>query len=270
MADITRRFVADSGLGSQTGGNGTFIKIDDEAQPYFQFLLKNHPRVLQSIMSSLGFNLRKDLRDAVKAGGPPGVKWQPRSWLAGLAGSGNFTDGLGDLFGRRQSGAPGKRVRLKESAFSKRLRGQAAKTASVGTAFQGFAEGFLATRGTSFGKVGQTMAYKNYKDKFQVQIGWLGPSAAFFGRAVQAAYRGYSVRQGAGDFAGDQPITSQMRKAFWAAGIGMSKSKRTIHQSERPLTKPVFDMDQGKIQSLALTKMQLFIADPTSDAWRNT
>jgi hypothetical protein len=57
---------------------GTLFKVNDMATPFLAELARMFPAELNKALGSLGWVLRKEVRAAIMAGGPPGTSW-PKS-----------------------------------------------------------------------------------------------------------------------------------------------------------------------------------------------
>ncbi len=56
-------------------GGGTLYRINDEITPAMAMLARTFPAELNKALSSLGWILRKKVRESMRAGGPPGTSW---------------------------------------------------------------------------------------------------------------------------------------------------------------------------------------------------
>jgi len=59
-------------------GGGTLYRINDGITPAMAMLARTFPAELNRALASLGWILRKKMREAIRAGGPPGTSW-PKS-----------------------------------------------------------------------------------------------------------------------------------------------------------------------------------------------
>jgi len=59
-------------------GGGTLFRINDTVTPAMAMLARTFPAELNKALASLGWILRKKVREAMRAGGPPGTNW-PKS-----------------------------------------------------------------------------------------------------------------------------------------------------------------------------------------------
>lgn len=56
-------------------GGGTFVRINDTAEPYLSYLARRFPSEVNRALRHVGWWLRKELQDAVYQGGPDGHPW---------------------------------------------------------------------------------------------------------------------------------------------------------------------------------------------------
>jgi hypothetical protein len=85
------------------------------------------------------------------------------------------------------------------------------------------------------GKLYQATEYKHYGDSNRVLIGWISPNAERLGTMQE---EGKST-----------PITSKMRRFFWASGVPLSKRKRYLYIPKRLTIDPVYRINEPKIPS---------------------
>lgn len=77
------------------------------------------------------------------------------------------------------------------------------------------------------GRLGSAIRYKFYSDSIRTIVGWISPSAEKLGQLHEKG--------------GETPITSKMRKLFYASGIGLSRGKTSIKIPRRPTIGPEYE-----------------------------
>lgn len=217
---------------------GTLVRIDDAAAPALARLARMFPAAFGRALGHLGSLIRGLIREAMEQGGPEGRAWPERARMTRL-----------NRMGVLKSGRAAKTLdrwvrskRLQLSVFDPEAGGRPSRNA--------------------FGRLGGAVRYRLEKAKLQVQIGWLNASAARYGRAVAIGGRG---TRGVFQYRGRQPVTPQMRKAFWAAGVPLAADTRFIGQEERPLIKPVFDQVAPRIRPLIEQRVAFYLGG--ASAW---
>jgi hypothetical protein len=83
------------------------------------------------------------------------------------------------------------------------------------------------------GRLGQAVRYQFYSDSNRAIVGWISPSAEKLGTLHEEG--------------GVIPITPQMRRQFWAAGIPLGLGKTTIAIPKRPTIDPEYRENAPKV-----------------------
>ena len=214
---------------------GTYIKIYDGNTPFLEELARDFPNEFRRSLYRIAFWLRGEVQDAMRSGGrSAGQMWPERSLLARFD---PFSRGRGDFWksGRQQAKAQ-KRMRAAHSL-------QDALTRNSPLLRRG-GKGKNKIFGFGSGRLAGAVRYKVDRVSGSVRIGFLNSGAASSAYRLQGAKRGKSD---IGEFSGSQPVTEKMRRMFWAMGIPISKSTKTLKQDERDLIQPVFDRNRGEI-----------------------
>jgi|GEM_PF-1047318 len=204
------------------------VRIDDGATPYLQHLAREFPREFNRALPRGGFYMMNEIKRALRAGGPAGMKWPEVSRMREY----RRMEMLDSRSMRAQS-----RLRLKKLS-KKRQRAIRAGTDRDNMLLRWKVPAGGRNSGTPFGgRMAGAVRYEHYADSMRVVVGFINSSAAELAAAVQAGRRG---RRGVFQFDGRQPVTPAMRRAFWAAGVPLSKNTTMLEQPERPLIDPVF------------------------------
>ncbi len=213
-------------------GESSFFVISKDASPELYALSEKFPGYMNDALKSLGWFIRGKMRLALNTGGPPGSKWAPRSNMHVY----HRLDLLRAGFADPESG---EWVHGRMFALKKRFQGKKVtrkiRDKHMMDLWKARKKGFLRNEGAMQGRLTNSIRYKMTGGR--VEIGALNPSAAMFLAAVQGGKRG---SRGVFQYTKSQPITPTMRRAFWAAGIPLSKNKTTLEQEERPLVEPIF------------------------------
>jgi len=64
---------------SDSGGGGSFLRINDTAKPWLAHLARNFRPEFARALGKIGWWLREEMRKAIEAGGPAGSSWPGRS-----------------------------------------------------------------------------------------------------------------------------------------------------------------------------------------------
>lgn len=215
------------------GNSYHLVRLDDAAYSYLQQLERSFPEEFPRALRNVAYTLRGKVKSAIYRGGVPGMpKWPEitrmrqyrRMEMLAHAGSGLF---------------PSVTKLLKPKRTSKRRKklieqGVLAETPLMDRWKKNFRG---AGKVRAFGSLGGVVRYKLDKGNMRVMIGFMTPSTASFAEAVMGARKG---AVGTFSHTGRQFITQKMRKAFFAAGVPLSKDKHYLEQAERPLVAPVW------------------------------
>lgn len=207
-------------------GGSTILRVDDEATPWLRYLATTFPNELGRALGYLGSQLRQRIKETIYAGGPLGQEWQS---LADMTAK----NSMQALLRNEWLPASGRWSKSKPRKASRKGGDMPYAT-----------------------KLQQAVRYSLDKQRLLLQVGWVSGSAGKFGRAVQGGLRG---AKNSFSFAGRQPITEKMRRAFWAAGVPLSKSKRVLEQPERPLVRPVFFQVRPVLQEVLETRVLSYL-----------
>lgn len=218
------------------GGDAMLFRITESAAPELYMLSQKFPNAVSRALKSLGWYVQKSMKEMVRQGGPAHDRWLE----------------LSDMRRYRRMD------RLKAGEFPRKAQNSKSKS-DMTKKWTG------SPQDTVFGKVAQTLAYRKPKDQQMVEIGALSPSAAKFLAAVQEGKRG---SKGGFQFSGRQTVTPAMRRAFWAAGMPISKETTVIGQEERPLVPPVFKEIHPEIERYLVRKITETLAKQGID-WVN-
>lgn len=201
---------------------GTLFRINDNTTPFLANLMRAFPREVARAMKRVGYLLRGEAKAAIGQGGIGGIRWKEKS-LAGR-------------FLRMSILKRGKALKSKDR-WSRSTKLRKSVFGVVGEAQ------FLPQSPRLFGRLFGTVRYRFEPESNRVRIGFLNFSASRFAGAVQDARKGTRMLF---QYAG-QPVTRQMRKAFWAAGIPIAKGKTRLEQPARPLIEPLFRLRHKQI-----------------------
>lgn len=227
-------------FGDVAGSDSTLFRVDDEAQAYLARLADTFPKEFARALRHVGWRIQQQLKRTIRQeSGAPGTRWQPLSRMHTARRMDQLKAGYADAETGRWT--HGKRWGLK-----RRGRNAGDDAHSIPDAFSRWRGSISFRRGPSSmgGRLQNALRYRYFDDQQRVQIGALTRSAGAFLGAVQGGRRG---SRGVFQFEGEQPITPSMRRAFWAAGVPLAKSKRSIEQPERPLVGPVYRVVQPEI-----------------------
>lgn len=227
-----------------TGGS-TLFRIDGEAQAYLDDLANRFPNEFSRALRNIGAVIRQDLATALRSGaGPKGVQWAGLSRMHIYRRMDQLKAGYADALTGRWT--HGKRFKLK-----RRKRGAGIDGQPIPDAFnrwgRNMRRGQLRAHNPMGGRLSNAMRYIWDREAMRVQIGAVTQSAAAHLRAVQGGLRG---SKGIFQFAGSQPITKSMRRAFWAAGVALKKGKTMLEQPQRPLISPVYQQRAPQLQDM--------------------
>ena len=222
---------------------GTLFKVTKNAAPELYALATQFPAAFSSALKTVGFFVRGEMKSALRKGGPKGVEWPELSRMhvyrrMDLLKAGKVNKVTGEW-------AHGRRFRLKSKLGHQRITGKE----RMMERWQG--RGILRRSSAMGGRLVNAVRYKMMTPG-RGDIGALNASTAQFLAAVQGGRRG---SRGVFQFTGSQPVTPAMRRAMWAAGIPLSKDKKTIEQPERPLVAPVFNAVTPEIERLMIGKI---------------
>lgn len=266
-------------------GTGTFFKIEQSAAPALYDLANTFPKAFSKALKSLGFSLKNLMQLGISTQGQSvGQQWAALSMMqkyrrmdvlktGGVDDSGRWgghtrqfgmksKDGFNtyqlsnrDLAAVSALGSfsyiSGKKRRGKTYSARGRLLGQ---QQSIPNAIFRWAGGNMRTKPYG-GNMRKAIRYKMQND-FRVDIGAVSASAALFLNALQSGGRG---SKGLFQFTGEQPVTPAMRRAFWAAGVPLSKNKTVIEQKPRPLIAPLYQQFSPKIVGFISAKIQQYM-----------
>lgn len=267
-----------------SSGTGTFFKVEEDAAPALYDLANTFPKAFSKALKSLGFTLKNVMQQAITTEGrSTGQQWAALSMMqkyrrmdvlksGGVNDSGRWGGhtrqfGMMSKYGQETYQLPGRdmaslaatgsysyiRGKRKGKSFSRsgRLLGQ---QQSIPNAFFRWRGGNM--RKTPYGgNMRKAIRYKMQND-FRVDIGAVSASAARFLSALQTGGRG---SKGIFQFTGQQPVTPAMRRAFWAAGVPLSKNKTVIEQKPRPLVTPVFQQVSPQIVGYITAKIKKYM-----------
>lgn len=263
---------------------GTFFKIEDSCAQGLYDLANTFPNAFSRALKSLGYTLKNVMQQTISTQGRnTGQEWAALSMMqkyrridllktGGVNDSGRWGGhtrqyGVMSKYGQEtyqlperdmaSLGAAGSfsylRGRRRGKSFSRggRLLGQ---QQSIPNAFFRWRGGNMRTNPYG-GNMRKAIRYKMQND-FRVDIGAVSASAARFLSALQSGRRG---SKGIFQFTGEQPVTPAMRRAFWAAGVPLSKNKTVIEQKTRPLIEPVYRQVEPQLVDFISTKIQRYM-----------
>ncbi len=101
--------------------------------------------------------------------------------------------------------------------------------------------GHQAPTDRTLGKLARAIGYRYYNDTGTVVVGWLSASAARLGAIHE---KGRTI-----------PVTTKVRRAFFAAGLGMRSSKTSIEIPARPTIEPMARMLKDRIPNYVQQKL---------------
>lgn len=202
-------YVADAPVATVRRGQGTAISLEDEVGAVMGYYARTFPKQTVRLLGKVGSTVRGWSREAMQGGGPRGVTWdktsawKPRGRRARL---------LADP--KRSKYGSGRLEALREHLFKGRARAK-----------------------RPYGKLYSTARYILDKKAQTVQVGWVNPSAAAYGKAVQAGLRGPKYNW---PFQGSQPVSPSMRRALAAAGVVLRRGTLYLRSPERPMWRPIY------------------------------
>jgi len=251
-----------------TGGT-QFARVTEDAAASLSALALAFPSEFNRAIRNLGYVVRGEIKRAMIAGGPGGTKWPALSLMhvyrrldllkaAGVnAETGKWEHGSRFALKSRVGG----------TVYTRRRNGQVVSRFSNGqsipNAFARWGKGLRrgGLRGQPFGaRMTNTIRYKHYPQQMRVRVGTLSPSTSRYLMAVQGGLRG---SRGIFQFSGSQPITPDMRRAFWAAGVPLRKDKTTLQQPQRPLVEPVYRALEPQIPKLIEARVRFLLQKST-------
>jgi hypothetical protein len=227
-------------------GGGLLARVDDEAHVYLSRLAERFPDEFNRALKSVGYELMREVKRSIWANGPSGTQWPRLSRMRVYrrmetlekAGAGN--------------GRAADRIRLKKVTKQKQ------KAIAAGEARDNMLNRWKRPpsglgRDTAFsGRLASAVRYKHYSDSMRVRVGFINRVSSSYAAAVQGARRG---TPGQYQFQGRQYITQKMRRAYWAAGVPLSRDKQFLEQPERPLIEPVFAAFRPKIKAIVESRI---------------
>jgi len=245
-------------------GSVALCRVEDEAQGQMEWLAKHFPSEFGRALRHVGWRYRQEIMAAVNSGGVTiGHRWKRVSLMRQYR----------RLEQARRSGLiSGADVSTKayERLSLKRVSKKQRRLEKEGTAFRRShfnrwktpRSGLGST--TPFGKLAQAVRYEFYPETQAVRIGFLNPSAAKHAQAVQAGER---FGNSPGIYRKRQRVTDKMRRAFWAAGVPLSKSTTVLEQPERPIIDPVFDLLNPELPAIVEERIYRIIQKSKGSVW---
>ncbi|WP_430735521.1 hypothetical protein [Halodesulfovibrio aestuarii] len=245
-------------------GSAALCRVEDEAQGQMEWLAKNFPKEFGRALRHVGWIYRQEITAAVRSGGVTiGNRWERVSLMrqyrrmeqartAGLMADGGVSTKAYDRLDLKRVSKKQRRLEAKGAAFKR----------SMFNRWKVPRSGLGAT--TPFGRLGQAVRYKYYQETQAVRIGFLTPSAAKFAQAVQAGER---FGPTPGIYRKRQRVTDKMRRAFWAAGVPLSKNTTVLEQPERPIIQPVFDRMNPELPDIVEQRIYKIIAKSKGSVW---
>ena len=238
-------------------GAMNLCRVEDEAQGQMEWLAKNFPNEFGRALRHVGWRYKNAISTAIIAGGHPAdtnpkisLMRQYRRMEMLRAAAGGHTTAQAKLGLKRktkkqkraeQRGADKQRHFTRWKMWGRKGREHA---------FQG--------------RLANTVRYKYHSQTQVVRIGFLTASASRYAEAVQAGRRG---EDGSFLFTRRQPVTDTMRKAFWAAGVPLSKSTQYIEQPERPIVQPVYAAMNPQLPKIVEDRIYHIIAKSKGSVW---
>jgi len=245
-------------------GSMALCRVEDEAQGQMEWLAKHFPKEFGRALRHVGWLYRHEIATAVRSGGvSTGNRWERVSLMrqyrrmeqaksAGLMDGGNVPTKAYDRLSLKKISKKQKRLEAQGSAFKRSMFNRwKAPRGGVGSA-------------SPFGRLGQAVRFKYYPETQVVRIGFLTPSAAKFAHAVQAGER-FGTTPGV--YRKRQRVTDKMRRAFWAAGVPLSKNTTVLEQPERPIIQPVFDRMNPQIPEIVEKRIYSIIQKSKGSVW---
>ena len=238
-------------------GSMALCRVEDEAQGQMEWLAKHFPNEFGRALRHVGWRYKQAISGAIYAGGSPAnsnskvslMRQYRRMHMLKSAGQGSQS-------------AQSKLGFKRKSKKQKRLEINGATPTRDMTRWKRW--GRLGREHSFQGSLANTVRYKYYPDSQVVRIGFLTPSAAKAAEAVQAGKRG---ADGSMNFTRRQPVTDKMRRAFWAAGVPISKNTTVLEQPERPIIQPVFDLMNPKLPQIVEKRIYSIIQKSKGSVW---
>lgn len=249
---------------SGTGG-ATFFRVSQDAAASLSALALAFPAEFNRAIRNLGYVVRGEIKRAMIAGGPGGSKWPALSLMHVYRRLDLLkAAGVNPQTGKWEHGSRfALKSRVGNTVYTRRRNGQVVSRFSNGqsipNAFARWGKDLRrgGLRNQPFGaRMQNTIRYKHYPQQMRVRIGALSPSTSRYLMAVQGGLRG---SRGIFQFSGSQPITPDMRRAFWAAGVPLRKGKTTLEQPKRPLVEPVVRALEPQIPKLIEARIRFLL-----------
>lgn len=240
-------------------GSVALCRVEDEAQGQMEWLAKHFPSEFGRALRHVGWRYKIAISNAIYAGGSPPQSNRKISLMRQYRRM--------DLLGRVNSlsGTSHDYTRL---ALKRKTKKQKQYEAKGGTRQRHMTRWKVwGRRGREHafqGSLANAVRYKFYPETQAVRIGFLTPSAAKWADAVQSGKRGSDDILG---FRGRQPVTDRMRRAFWAAGVPLSKSTTVLEQPERPIIDPVFELLNPELPVIVEKRIYKIIQKSKGSVW---
>lgn len=224
---------------------GSAVTISDELTPSLRELASLFPKEFPRAMRDISDILKHEIVRAVERGSTPNGRLDPLSRMHMYYRMELLKMGMGTDDGWEN----GSRFRLKKKLDYKMVKG----TDRLMERWRGdVRKGNIRESMPMSGKIKRTITTK-VRGNLTIVVGAQNPVAMRWLEAAQAGRRG---SKGVFQYLGRQPITPAMRRAFWAAGIPLSKDKQYIEQPERSVVTPVWREFSKRFPSLLVKRVE--------------
>ena len=241
-------------------GSMNLCRVEDQAQGQMEWLAKHFPDEFGRALRHVGWRYKNAISNAIFAGGSP-AESNPKLSLMRQYRRMDLMRRVNSLAGtsRDFSKLTLKRVTKKHKRAIKAGRAENKKH------FHRWKVWGRRSREHAFqGRLANTVRYKFHPHTQVVRIGFLSASASRYAEAVQAGRRG---DDGSFSFTRRQPVTDKMRRAFWAAGVPLSKDTTYIEQPERPIVQPVYEQLAPELPQIVEDRIYTTIAKSKGSVW---
>lgn len=228
---MARAFSGIRNFASFTGTRGVSFTVVSDASVDLQQMAEEYPEFMTRALRHLAYRVKMELDTAVRSGGVAGEKWPERSRM-------HIYRRMDNMRRRNDAG-----LRLKQ-AGKKRTKDMPIPDAFNRWRMDGGSRKMRA-RGAMQGRLQQGIRFQQ-SGGMRFDVGALNPRVA---QLLGIAQEGRATQ-----------ITAKMRKAFWAAGVPLSKNKTSIKQPARDLVNAVYEKMEPYFEDIIMTRMESYIA----------
>ncbi len=195
------------------------IELSDSVAPHMEYLARRFPDIVSRGIRHVAHWLRGEIKSDLRRQAPGGVPLPP----------------LARLRGRRISAL------LRGRIGAVRLN---TVTLAAGSAGRKPYQGMI-----------NAVGFQNDPLRLTARVGWLSKSAARFGEALQAGWRG--AKDSFEHRGGSQPVTSSMRRRFAAKRVILRKGTKSLRTPPRPVFEPVFRSRKDELAKRFVARVEL-------------